>query len=60
MTDKQRNLLVKMAAIISEIAEECENDDKFHAVIVANNDLFPMSLDLWASEWYAVARNERE
>jgi len=59
MTDKQRKLLTMMAATISEIAEECENDDDFHAIIAANNDLFPMSLDDWAAEWQAIARDER-
>lgn len=55
MTDKQRELIVKMAVTIGEIADECENDDEFHAFIIDNNDLFPMSLDEWSAEWHAIA-----
>ena len=50
MTDKQKYLLKQMYNTISDLAEECEQDDKFHEVMIENNNLFPMSLDDWSYE----------
>lgn len=60
MTEKQKNLLYQLAEIFQELAEECINDESFHEIMIANNDLFPMSLDDLASEWYAVAEEARK
>lgn len=60
MTEKQKKLLYQLAEIFQELAEECINDESFHEIMIANNDLFPMSLDDLASEWYAVAEEARK
>lgn len=59
MTDKQRELLYKMAEIASALGEECETDDNFHEIMIDNNDLFPMCLDEWSWEWNAIADGTR-
>lgn len=60
MTDKQKYLLNQMYNTISDLAEECEQDDKFHEVMIENNDLFPLSLDDWSYEWLNIVEREEE
>jgi hypothetical protein len=60
MKPHQKELLLKLAKTISDISEECINDDAFHEILISNNDLFPMSLGDLACEWYSVAHEERE
>lgn len=55
MTDKQRELIIKMAAIVGEIADECENDDEFRAIISDNSNLSQETLDEWTAVWHAMA-----
>ena len=45
---------------ISDLAEECEQDDKFHEIMIENNDLFPMSLDDWSYKWLNIVEREEE
>ena len=60
MTDKQKYLLKQMYNTISDLTEECEQDDKFHEVMIENNDLFPMSLDDWSYKWLNIVEREEE
>lgn len=60
MTDKQKELLATLGETFHAIAEECMNDEKFHQVMIENNDLFPMSLDEMGAEWYAVIEGDRK
>lgn len=60
MTDKQKYLLNQMYNTISDLAEECEQDNDFHEVMIENNELFPMSLDDWSYEWLNIVEREEE
>ena len=60
MTDKQKHLLNGLYSAFKDLAEECEEDDDFHDVMIRNNDLYPMSLDELADEWLAVQQGKRK
>lgn len=59
MTKEQQELLYKLAEVVSELGEQCELDDNFHEIMIDNNDLFPMCLYDWSSEWNALAEGVR-
>lgn len=59
MTDKQTELLSKLGQTFAEIADECTKDEEFHQILTDNNDLFPMSLDELAYEFFVVAEGIR-
>lgn len=59
MTDSQKKLLNKLGQTFKEIGEECLNDHQFHELMMDNNDLFPLSLDELAQEFFAIADEER-
>lgn len=60
ITRKQRELLYMLGNILGDIAEQCENDENFHNVIIENNDLITMSLDELALEFYNIAKDGRK
>lgn len=60
MTDKQKYLLNQMYNTISSLAEECEQDDNFHDIMIDNNNLFPKSLDDWAFDWLNIIEREED
>ena len=59
MTEKQKDLLYKLARIYRGLAEECMKDDKFQELMIENNDLIPMSLDELGEEWFSVAEEKK-
>ncbi|MEK3955699.1 MULTISPECIES: hypothetical protein [unclassified Psychrobacillus] len=59
MNEKQKELLFKLGEVFGEIAEECGKDEKFHQLLIDNNDLYTMSLDELSGEWMAVAEGDR-
>lgn len=60
MSPRQNELLHRLGQTLLALAHECENDEAFHAVMIAHNDLIPLSLDELACEWLALAEGERQ
>lgn len=60
MNNKQQELIKKLAHVYIEIAIECDEDEKFHNILIANNDLYPLSLDEMGPEWHEVALGVRK
>lgn len=54
MTDRQKFLLNSLANVYNELVKECVADESFHNIMIENNDLYPLSLDEMAAEWFAV------
>ncbi|WP_368900814.1 hypothetical protein [Oceanobacillus oncorhynchi] len=50
MTDRQKELLNSLGDVLENLADECENDNDFHELIIKNNHLFPASLTDMAAE----------
>ena len=57
MKDKQKELLNKLGNNYMELADECE-DESFNEFMMANNHLYPLSLDKMGSEWLAVSEEK--
>lgn len=59
MTEKQKEMIFKLAEIYAELADECMRDEAFHDVMTENNDLYSVSLEEMSAEWYAIGNEER-
>lgn len=53
MTDKQITLLKNLANTLTELSEECGNDEDFNSII-ADLGIFKMSIDEASSEIFNI------
>jgi len=59
LSERQEALLTEVGSAFIALANECAEDEEFEALMVTHNDLFTMSLDDLAYEWWAVAKGTR-